>query len=101
MQRAAQWWFVMTSPFGDTKLPEHPPAMRTAERRTCSSHSALGAKPCSFARRSEGKSLSSHIPSSVVRGGDSLGAAFARDSSGDFTGAGLDGGSGGGGAGTS
>src|SRR5437868_3007161 len=102
MHRAAQWWLVITSPFGDTKLPEQPPAMRTAESRTCSSHSSLGAKPCSLPRRSEGKSLSSHIPSSVVRGcGAACVPASLRASAATARPAGLAGGRGGGGGGIS
>src|SRR5579859_2613808 len=101
MHRAAQWWLVNTSPLGDTRLPEQPPARRTAESRTCSSHSSVGAKPCSLPTPSDGKSLSSHIPSSVVSGragaGDAASPCAATSAGGP---AGLAGGRGGGGGGT-
>ena len=34
MYSEAQWWFVITSPFGDTSEPLQPSARRTDERRT-------------------------------------------------------------------
>src|SRR5882724_3880744 len=77
---AAQWWLVMTKPVGDTTLPEQPSVRRTDESRTCSSHSLVGAKPYRCRRRSDGKSSTSHIPSSegkapLVDGVDMGGAA--------------------------
>src|SRR4051812_24559474 len=99
MHECAQWWLVITRPFGDTMLAEHPPARRTDDERTCASHSLVGPKPCKAARRSEGKSLSSHMPSSDVRGAGPFGASATGAAAGaaDAPGAGG-GGAGGGGA---
>ena len=33
-QSRTQWWLVITSPSGDTKLAEQPPAIRAEESRT-------------------------------------------------------------------
>src|SRR5258707_611850 len=77
MQLWAQWWLVMTKPFGDTKLPEHPPASRTADNRTWSSQSVEGPTPSRFFRRSEGTSFGSHIPSSLMSGAGAIVAFWA------------------------
>src|SRR5512141_2301360 len=60
-----QWWFVSTSPCGETKLPEQPPARRTDASRTCSSHFASGANPYFALTLSLGKLSNVHIPSSA------------------------------------
>src|SRR5512142_2588265 len=61
----AQWWFVITRPSGDTKLPEQPPASRAEESRAASSHSGEGRKSYAFATRSAGKASNVHMPSSA------------------------------------
>src|SRR5258708_6796211 len=65
MQPWAQWWLVITSPSGETKLPEQPPASRTDESRASSSHCESGAKPYFWATFFEGKLSYVHIPSSA------------------------------------
>ena len=45
MQPRTQWWLVITRPSGETKLAEQPPARRTEDSRTWSSHAWVGAKP--------------------------------------------------------
>jgi len=68
MQACAQWWFVITSPRAETKLPEHPRARRTEESRTSSSQAGIGAKPWSRETFSDGKASKVHIPSSAAAG---------------------------------
>ena len=45
MHWCAQWWFVITRPSGETKLPEQPPARRTDDSRTRSSQAWSGENP--------------------------------------------------------
>src|SRR5262249_21094924 len=69
MHRRAQWWLVITSPSGETKLPEHPSARRTLDRRTWSSQAWSGENPCVFWTRALGKVSKVHIPSSARTAG--------------------------------
>src|SRR5262249_20206464 len=65
MQRRAQWWLVITSPSGETKLPEHPCPSRTEESRTWSSHDWSGSNPYDFCTAALGKFSKVLIPSSA------------------------------------
>src|SRR5712664_4073069 len=65
MQEWAQWWLVITSPSGETKLPEQPPASRTEESWASRSHCASGAKPYFCRTLAEGKLSRVHMPSSA------------------------------------
>src|SRR5438046_811471 len=65
MQEWAQWWLVITSPLGETKLAEQPPAMRADESRTWSSHASLTWTPYFCLICSRGGWLKVHMPSSA------------------------------------
>src|SRR6516164_4218606 len=59
------WWFVITSPVGDTSDPEPPVEMRTHDFCRCSSHAAVGSKPYFSFSCFAGGRLKSHMPSSA------------------------------------
>src|SRR5689334_21503408 len=65
MQLWAQWWFVITSPSGETNEPEHPPASRTEESCASFSHFASGANRYFWATFALGKLSNVHMPSSA------------------------------------
>ncbi len=70
MQGWAQWWLVITSPWGDTMLAEQPWASRTEAARTFSNQLASGSKPYFAFTAATGKLSKVHMPSSAWASGD-------------------------------
>ena len=60
------WWFVITSPLGETIEPEPPLEMRTHDFCKCSSHAALGSKLYFSLSCFSGGLLKGHMPSSAT-----------------------------------
>src|SRR5262245_12957704 len=58
------WWFVITSPRGETSEPEPPVEMRTADFCTCSTHSSEATKPYFSFSSFRGSLLTRYMPSS-------------------------------------
>ena len=56
-QPSTQWWFVSTSPLGETKLAEQPWARRADESRTWSSQASSTLTPYRFSSWAFGKPL--------------------------------------------
>src|SRR6185503_1028275 len=58
------WWFVITSPRGETSEPEPPVEMRTADFCTCVTHSSEATKPYFSFSSFRGSLLTRYMPSS-------------------------------------
>ena len=79
MHSCAQWWFVRTRPFSETKLAEQPPARRADESRAFSSQASLGRNPYFFSTLSLGNASYVHMPSSAAAtSGESRASATTR-----------------------
>ena len=74
----AQWWFVSTSPFGETKDAEHP-GIRSEASRARSNHAASGRKPyVLFQVLGRGVLEQPHLPAVERPGADGVGVERER-----------------------